>query len=524
VNETVLQYWTRIKQYWNRFSSKQKAVIVSTAVILIAAAALISYNMSKTVYKTAFTDLQPDAAAAIKSHLASTGISYVLSPDGKTISVPESKVAEVIVDAASQNLVNGGSGGFAVFRGSSTFGTTDKEFNVKYVDALQGELRNLIRSLQPIADAEVLINFPEQSVFLQQNKNLASASVVLKLKTGYKVDQSLVDTVYNLVMHSIKDLPLSNITVSDQYGKRLVATDSGGTTQGLGDIESHLAIKSRFENDIKGNVTNLLGAFFDPNKVIVNVTSNMNFDQVNAVENLVTAPNQADQKGLEISLQQATKSYTSDGGSTAGGVPGTGPQDVPSYPSSSGQGKVNSEESSKTVNSEVNRIQNNIKKTPYAVKDLSITVGIEPPIPNDPNSLSQATRDEIQQALISIVRIAVAGQGQAMPEADLAKRVQVIPHSFARNTQAAQAGVNANWIYAGLGGLAALLLVFGGFALARRRKNRLADQNIAMPMKVEHPSIDFESQENQVRKQLETLARKKPEDFVNLLRTWLIEE
>ena len=44
--------------------------------------------------------------------------------------------------------------------------------------------------------------------------------------------------------------------------------------------------------------------------------------------------------------------------------------------------------------------------------------------------------------------------------------------------------------------------------------------------KAELPTIDIENvtNDNQVRKQLETLAKKRPEDFVNLLRTWLVDE
>jgi flagellar M-ring protein FliF len=36
--------------------------------------------------------------------------------------------------------------------------------------------------------------------------------------------------------------------------------------------------------------------------------------------------------------------------------------------------------------------------------------------------------------------------------------------------------------------------------------------------------LDNMSNETQVRKQLNQLAQKKPEEFVNLLRTWLVEE
>lgn len=523
MNETMLQFWNNTKQFWNRYSLKHKIIFISTVVLLIIVAAILTFNLSKTVYKPAFTDLQPESAAAVKNYLEQSGIKYQMSSDGKVISVPESKVAEVIVDAASQNLVNGGSGGFAIFRDGGTLGSTDKEFNVKYVDALQGELRKLIRSINAVSDATVLVNYPEQSVFLQSNKNLASASVILQLKPGYKFDQAQIDTVYNLVAHSIKDLPIENITVSDQNGKRLIPTKDGEPgSGGFGDVENQLAIKRDFEMDIERNVTSLLSAFFGPDKVIVNVTANMNFDQVKKVEQIVTAPNQAEQKGLEISLQEAASSYTSDAG-MVGGVPGTGSQEVPNYPAQSGSGSGTSEETSRIVNYEINRFTNNIVQSPYAVKDLTIMAGIEAPRPDDPNSLSQETRDSVQKALENIVRIALTDSGQTLSDEEVAKRVILIQQPFARSA-ASTTGFNMNWLYAGLIGLAALLLGIGAFALVRRRKSREEEEIEELPMNVEHPSIDFESNENQVRKQLESLARKKPEDFVNLLRTWLVEE
>jgi flagellar M-ring protein FliF len=48
----------------------------------------------------------------------------------------------------------------------------------------------------------------------------------------------------------------------------------------------------------------------------------------------------------------------------------------------------------------------------------------------------------------------------------------------------------------------------------------------AEPVRVEFPTIDLEnvSNDHQVRKNLETLAKRKPEEFVNLLRTWLVDE
>ena len=75
----------------------------------------------------------------------------------------------------------------------------------------------------------------------------------------------------------------------------------------------------------------------------------------------------------------------------------------------------------------------------------------------------------------------------------------------------------------------ALALIAGGtyFIIRRRRKRQEEfEDDIQLPPVTEFPSINLESitNESQVRKRLETLAKKKPDEFVNLLRTWLAEE
>ncbi|MGO4372706.1 hypothetical protein AB4Z21_18485 [Paenibacillus sp. MCAF20] len=63
--------------------------------------------------------------------------------------------------------------------------------------------------------------------------------------------------------------------------------------------------------------------------------------------------------------------------------------------------------------------------------------------------------------------------------------------------------------------------------LVRRRKQSVVEEiDMASPPKVEYPTLDFDSVngDSQARKNLETLAKRKPDEFVNLLRTWLVDE
>lgn len=517
-------------QYWNQFSKTQKITFIATVVLVILTLGIISYNFSKTEYALAYTDLQPSDAAAIKNYLDGAKIPYQLSEDGKSIGVPRSEVANVKLAVESQGLNKTGNIGYGAFGQNSTFGTTDKEFNVKYVNAVQGELQQLINSNTAVSSSKVLISLPEETVFLPKGseKEKATASVVLNIKPGYQLDQAKVDTMYNLVSHSIKGLPVENITISDQNGELLEYSKGNNKINSTSLATQNFEINNQFKNDVQKNVQQMLGAILGKDKVIVSVFSTMNFDQVNSKEQLVTAPNTVDQKGLEISVQEIQKNYTGTSAAPAGGVAGTGQTDVPGYPGSNANGDTKSEEIQNTINYEVNRITNEIVATPYVVKDLTINVGIEPPNPADPNSLTQETKDAVQQILVNVVRAALADNKQTLTDEDLAKKVTVFAHSFARPNSSAVASSNAMLLYGGLGGVALALLAAGAFMFMKRRKARLAaeEELEAEPTKLEFPTIDIDSvtNDNQVRKQLETLAKRKPEEFVNLLRTWLVDE
>nr|WP_216855604.1 flagellar basal-body MS-ring/collar protein FliF [Paenibacillus qinlingensis] len=519
----MLQYWEKVKQYWNRYNQTTKIIFIATVFLLILTAAIISINLSKTDYSLAYTELQPSDAANIKSYLDTAKIPYHLSADGKSIEVPTSEVANVKLAVESQGLNKNGSLGFEVFSGSSSFGITDNEFKVKYLSAIQGELQQLINANQAISSSKVNISLPEEGPFLQQQAEKATASVVLQIKQGYSLDQPKVDTIYNLVSHSIKNLPIENISISDQNLLSYKFSGESNNTQ-VGNTD----INTQFRNDLQKNINSMLGMMFGRDKVSVSVFTTMNFDQKKTKEQLVRAPNQVDQKGIEISLQEANESYQNKGADN-GGVPGTGETDVPGYPGASNSGNSNSEKNSKTVNYEVDRITNDIISTPYVVKDVSINVGIEPPVRDDPNSLTAETKTAIQNALVNIVRTALADNKTTYTDDELQKKVTVFAHSFARTSDASATKTSTYLTY---GALALAALAIGaiiGLAIRKRKKaaQQLLDQEMNLAsQKAELPTIDIENvtNDNQVRKQLETLARKRPEEFVNLLRTWLVDE
>ncbi|WP_040948668.1 flagellar basal-body MS-ring/collar protein FliF [Gorillibacterium massiliense] len=534
MNESILKYWNRIKQYatqtWTGFSKSQKTMFISMILLLLIAIPLLVSYFSRTEYELAFTDLQPSDATSIKGYLSSANIPYKLENGGTSISVPRSKVDDVKIEVESQGLNQGGSIGYEALGSSSMFGSTDREFDVKQLSMLQGEMQKMLNSFDAVAGSKVMITLPERSVFITSaDTDQSSAAVVLKLKPGYRLDQQKVDTMYQLVSKSVKNLPIDNITISEQNGDLLPYSKSDSNLAVASNAAAmQFQIKKQFEADIQKNIMNMLSKVMGPDKVVPVVVASMNFDQKVSKQNLVKPV--VDDHGIAISMQQIQKSYTGTDSST-GGIAGTGSTDIPTYPSDSGTGTSTQEDNETTTNWEINRINNEIQSSPFFINDLTISIGVEPPDPKNPDSLTADNEASIKSILKQIVASSTANREVPFTDAELNARVTLFKHEFAASANVSS-GKKTNWLlYGSLAGAVALLLGgVGGYMISKRR--RKAEEQFVEPVAparqeyqtLDLDSLDAKSGEAQVRKQLEMLAKKKPEEFVNLLRTWLVDE
>nr|WP_243734878.1 flagellar basal-body MS-ring/collar protein FliF [Paenibacillus turpanensis] len=530
----MLRYRDRLTQYWKQITTVQKVMLISIAAMTVLTIALTLFYFTKTEYSNAFTDLNPTDAASIKTYLEQSNIPYKLSADGKTIGVPTKMVASVKLDVESQGLLKNGSIGFGLFRDNlSSFGMTDSEFNLLSTDARAGEIQKLINQIGGVSSSKVLLNVPDQGPYIRTaaNEVASTASVVVSFKPGYSVDQAKIDTIYSLVAKSVPNLNIDNITVSDQNGELQPSSKQGGGIGGAANaLEAQLKVRKTFELDLQKNVQNFLSTMFSRDKVIVSVFSTLNFDQKTSDQTIYSPV--VDNRGIERSKQETQRSSTSSGGEN-GGIVGTGDTDVPNYPGAAATGASSSEEIQRTINYEINQVKSQIVSSPFVVKDLAISVGIEPPDPNDPNSLTPETREFVQNMLVSFVSTALADSGAGYTNEQLQNKVTVIPRSFDGKTGVTEQNGLSNAMLWGIGA-AALALVGGGayFIASRRRKTAEAAVAAAEAAAAEEaqrsdiPSIDLEavSNENQMRKQLEELANRKPKEFVDLLRTWLVDE
>jgi flagellar M-ring protein FliF len=317
----------------------------------------------------------------------------------------------------------------------------------------------------------------------------------------------------------VPNLQVDDITITSTTAGELASSGKAGVSSG-GLVETQFDITHKFESDLKRNIQQFLTPLVGTENMVISVVSSLNFDKKSTqADNVVPLPNN-DNKGIIISEQHVGESSKGQDGS-AGGVAGPGQTDVSNYPGASGSSASSSDKTQDIVNYEPSRVKDEIQYAPYKVKDVSISVGV------DAKVMTPQRQAAIQQILITNVRTLLAESGQNLTDPQLAQRVSVLSQTF-DGTAGQSSGwtVSPYWL-AGLGVLAAALLGGAGYFVYRRRKNA---QNAAMEEeelpRVELPPIDIDrtANESQVRKQLESLAKRKPDEFVNLLRTWLVDE
>ncbi|MGG1661421.1 flagellar basal-body MS-ring/collar protein FliF [Brevibacillus sp. NRS-1366] len=529
MNERLAVFREQLTTKWNQFTKKQRWMIIGITLFLLISLGLYIYIAAQPVYKPLYNQrLSEQEIGTIKKELEGSQIPYRITGNGTSIEVPEKMAQDVIVDLAAQGIPSQAGINAEIF--SNTLGVTDRQFDVMKKEALQQELRKMLERVKGVRSAQVMITLPQETLWVTETPDSATASVIVDVEPGTTLEQKQINSLYLLVSRSVPKLPMEAIAITDQYSNPLERVEGNENEGTLSSFKQQEEIKAEVEKKIQQNLYNLLGTIMGRDKVIVHAFIKMNFDKENRVENLVEAPDKENNEGLIISSQKLSKAFSGQG-TPPGGVAGTGANAVPSYPGNNPQGSNSQyEEINDTINREVNRITRNVVVTPYKIEDLTINVGVEPPAGGQ---LDDATVESIKQVLRNVVRVTLSNQGLDLSQEELDKHISVLPRQFSGKVAVEDSSALSPAVLWTVGGIAVLALAAVAFLVYRRRTQAKQQQEeddiqdlLTPSQSMEIPDLIYQEDGDQVmvRKQLEKLARSKPDEFVVLLRTWLAED
>jgi flagellar M-ring protein FliF len=269
------QLTDNLKARLGELSFNQKALLGVVAVAGIISVAVFSLWLQKEDKAVLYSNLSPEDAAAALEELAKQDIPTELKNGGGTILVPESMVARLRIELAGKGVVANGPIGFEIFDGKQ-YGLTEFLQNVNFKRALEGELTKSIETFQGIQSARVHLVLPQPSIF-KKNDPGATASVVLRLGRGAKLNEAQIAGIQALVAGSVENMAVESVAVIDQTGKVLSAAVSDEET---GRSETQLALRKDVEDYLTEKAGSMLDKVLGAGRSIVRVDATLNFEKI----------------------------------------------------------------------------------------------------------------------------------------------------------------------------------------------------------------------------------------------------
>src|SRR5699024_8324428 len=114
---------------------------------------------------------------------------------------------QLLVDLAGEGIPHSGHIDYSFFSENTSWGVTDNEFNMMKLDAMQTELADMMTSVEGIEDAKVMINLPEESVFVSDVDENASVSIVLDTLAFSSTSLTNTDSSGKLIITFASSIP-----------------------------------------------------------------------------------------------------------------------------------------------------------------------------------------------------------------------------------------------------------------------------------------------------------------------------
>jgi len=380
---------------------RQLVLLVGLAAAVAAGIWIVmwSYEGSERVL---FSNLTERDAAEVVRALDTSAIPYTYESGSGVITVPADQVHSARLMLSAEGLPRGAGVGLEMLHESD--GMTNSQFmeSARYQRSLEIELQRTISSINAVSGARVHLAIPRQTVFVRE-RTPPSASVLLELHQGRRLEPGQVEAIVNLVASSVPDMERSQISVIDQQGMLLSSDRARGENAAAEQADRQV---HRLEDRLARRVEDLLSPMVGMGRVRAQGAVEMDFTSSQETQELYDPDNPV------LRSEQSTEEIRSVV-DPAQGVPGAlanqplledlaGVLDQEDGPGSVPLSRQN------LRNFEISRTIRNIQSGPGAVERLSVAVVLDEPSETvDGDTQPDPYTDQEIERLTGLVREAV---------------------------------------------------------------------------------------------------------------------
>src|ERR1700728_3873762 len=250
---------------------KQAGLLAGVAAAVAAAVWLVLWSQGQN-YTVLYGQLSERESGQVMDALTAAGIEYKLSPLG-AVSVPEPKVQEARIRLASQGLPQSDAMGIEMLQKESELGSSSMMETARYQSVLETELARTIIKVQGVQTARVHLALPKPSVFLRDSRK-ATASVMLQLYPGRRLEPGQVAAIVHLVASSVPELGANDVTLVDQAGTLLNSPDENAEQAAS---TRQFGYTRKLEESYQQRIIDLLEPMVGAGRVRATVTADMDY-------------------------------------------------------------------------------------------------------------------------------------------------------------------------------------------------------------------------------------------------------
>lgn len=360
----------KIVAFWNKYTTRQKTIIICVVLAVFFALILLSYYMTRPVYTHLATFSDASLANTLSEALEGENIDHKMETDASgttSFEVEQSDYSDAVLVMGANGIVDKEMTWETALESDMT--TSSLEKHTKITLALQSSIKENLLNFAGVQDATVIVDRPEDDkTFISATKE-ASVSVTLRLAEGKEMERETATAMAYYLTNAVGNKTTDNIVIVDTAGNLLYGakTDNtlGGTVSGIDDYKSKL--QQTFAERTRKM---LLKAGYDDAEVS-SMAIKFNMDQV---EELITTYSVGE--GQDQGYYSSSYEYSSNGQSGSGGPPGTDSNAEDTDYMLQGNGTTNSETILNKYNYLPNEDVQNIKREVGAVVPEESSIGI----------------------------------------------------------------------------------------------------------------------------------------------------
>lgn len=396
-----------LRQLWEPIAKLPRAQqIMLGGVIILVFAGIITATMwgSQKDFTPLFEEqLKIEDAGKVVAKLKELNIEYKLGATSSDIQVPLTDKSYILLQLAQEKTLPQARAGWTkLIDDRSMFqGTTKDEFALNFIRGLQDELEGSLMRYDAVEQAKVYIVKPTKEVFKEDQKE-PTASVVLKLRPNKDLDRDKIRAIREWLSSAVEGLKPENVRINDTQARdltRLLEEEEDMTLDKVktAQLKHTVEVEKRLEKKLRSQLEDAFGN----GRASVRVTATMDFDQKEALAEVVIPPVEGATMGVIISQKIESEAYEGKD-LTKDGEPGVNsnlPPGAPAYPSTENTTGNKYQRNASIQNVDYTRSKEKFVKEQGTIKRLSVSIILDGDSASMPPSLEEQIRNVAQASV-----------------------------------------------------------------------------------------------------------------------------